>query len=225
MNAFRSPAATGLLTIVAGFALSLANSASWATGQDGARHVPADANKTQSPTGTVNGPGFQRSTSPHCDITGAKAIRIACHYSASRVTDPGSDGGLRVVLNDAILAFKTHDDNYMHVDLTFTNDGKNVISDEHPVYLEIDDEAGNNYVRRPLPHVDFRNLSPGVQQTFSERLLAPAFQPRRYDIWLWIPNPDPSLKFDSAHNFLLSSAGVPDSKSGLNLIATFSVTR
>jgi len=33
------------------------------------------------------------------------------------------------------------------------------------------------------------------------------------------------MKFDSAHNFLLSSAGVPDAKSGLNLIAKFSVTR
>jgi hypothetical protein len=224
MNAFRSPAATGLLTIVAGFALSLANSASWATGQDGARHVPADANKTQSPTGTVNGPGIQPSTSPHCDITGAKAIRITCHYSASPLTDVGNREP-RVVLNDAILMFKTRDDNYMHVDLTFTNDGKNAILDAHPVYLEIDDDAGNNYVRRPLPHVDFRNLPPGGQRTFSERLLAPAFQPRPYIIWLWIPDPDPSSKFDSAHNFLLSSAGVPDSKSGLNLIAKFSVAR
>jgi hypothetical protein len=221
MNAFRFPTATGLLTIVAGLTLSLAISASSAMGQDGAQQAPADANKTQSPTGTVNGPGVQPSMSPRCDIAGAKTIRITCHYSASPVTDLGP----RVVINDAVLVFKTHDDNYMHVDLTFTNDSKNVISDEHPVYLEIDDEAGNNYVRRLLPRVDFRNLSPGVQQTFSERLLAPAFQPRRYDIWLWIPNPDPSSKFDSAHNFMLSSVGVPDSKSGLNLIAKFSVAR
>jgi hypothetical protein len=224
MNAFRFPTAEGLLTIVAGLTLSLAISALSATGHNGAHQAPASADKTQSATGAVSGSGVQPSPSPRCDIAGAKAIRITCHYSASPLTDVGNREP-RVVLNDAVLMFKTRDDNYMHVDLTFTNDGKNAILDAHPVYLEIDDDAGNNYVRRPLPHVDFRNLPPGGQRTFSERLLAPAFQPRPYIIWLWIPDPDPSSKFDSAHNFLLSSAGVPDSKSGLNLIAKFSVAR
>jgi len=183
-----------------------------ATGQDGAGHASSV-------------PVNESFASPRCDIAGTKAIRITCHYTASPAADSGSGQEPRVVLNDAFLSFKTRDDNYMHVDLTFTNAGKNAISDARPVYLAIDDDAGSNYIRRLLPHVDFRSLAPGVPQTFSERLLAPALQPRQYIVRLWIPNPDPSMKFDPAHNFLLSSAGVPDAKSGLNLIAKFSVTR
>jgi hypothetical protein len=212
MNAFRFPRTTDLFTMGAKLILALAIFAIPAIGQNGAGHASSV-------------PGTESSTSPHCDIAGAKAIRITCHYTASPAADPGSNPEPRVVLNDAFLSFKTRDDNYMHVDLTFTNAGKNAVSDALPVYLSIDDDAGNNYVRRLLPHVDFRSLAPGVPQTFSERLLAPALQPRQYVVRLWIPNPDPTMKFDSAHNFLLSSAGVPDAKSGLNLIAKFSVTR
>lgn len=224
MNAFRFPTAKGLLTIVAGFTLSLAIPVSPTMGQNEGHQSSADVNKTQSAS-AVTGPRTEPSTSPHCDIAGTKAITITCHYSALAVTEPGGNREPRIVLNDAVLSFKTRDDNYMHVILTFTNDGKTTISDAHPVYLAIDDEMGNNYVRRLLPHVDFRTLLPGIQQSFSERLLAPALQPRRYIARLWIPNPDPSLKTDPAHNFLLTSVGVPDSESGLNLIANFSVTR
>jgi hypothetical protein len=212
MNAFRFPRATDLFTMGAKLILALTIFAIPAIGQNGAGHASSV-------------PGTESSASPRCDIAGAKAIRITCHYTASPPADPGSNPEPRVVLNDAFLSFKTRDDNYMHVDLTFTNAGKNAVSDALPVYLSIDDDAGNNYVRRLLPHVDFRSLAPGVPQTFSERLLAPALQPRQYVVRLWIPNPDPTLKFDPAHNFLLSSAGVPDAKSGLNLIAKFSATR
>jgi len=52
---------------------------------------------------------------------------------------------------------------------------------------------------------------------------APALQPGRYFLRLWIPNPDPALKFDPARNLLLSNEGVPEPKSGLNRIATISV--
>jgi hypothetical protein len=224
MKAFRFPTATGLLTIVAGFTLSVAIPVFPTMGQDEAHQSSADADKTQSAS-AVTDPRTEPPTSPHCDIAGTKAITITCHYSALAVTEPGGNREPRVVLIDAVLSFKTRDDNYMHVVLTFTNDDKTAISDAHPVYLAIDDEAGNNYVRRLLPHVDFRSLLPGIQQSFSERLLAPALQPGRYIARLWIPNPDPSLKTDPAHNFLLSSKGVPDSKSGLNLISNFSVTR
>jgi hypothetical protein len=213
------------LTMLIALILPLAILVSPALGQDRTRQVFLETGKMQSAPGAALDSRNESSTSPHCDITGTKAIRITCHYTPSPVTYPGNNREPRIVLNDATLSFKTRDDNYMHVVLTFTNDGKNVISDAHPVYLAIDDEAGNNYVRRLLPHVDFRSLLPGIQQTFSERLLAPALQPRPYIARLWIPNPDPSLKTDPAHNFLLSSAGVPDSESGLNLVAKFSVTR
>ena len=225
MNAFQFPTAAGLLTIAAGLTLSLAISALSATGHNGAHQAPASADKTQSATGAVSGSSVQPSPSPRCDIAGTEEIKITCHYTASPVTGSGSARESRVVMNDTFLSFKTQEENYMRVELTFTNDGKSAILDAHPVYLAIDDEAGSNYVRRLLPHVDFRNLAPGAMQTFSERLLVPALQPRRYIARLWIPNPAPSLKSDPAHNFLLSSEGVPDSQSGLNLIAKFSVTR
>jgi hypothetical protein len=204
--------------------LPLAILVSPALGQDRTRQAFLETGKMQSVPGVALNSRTESSPAPHCDITGTKAIRITCHYTLSPATYPGNNREPRIVLNDATLSFKTRDDNYMHVVLTFTNDGKNAVADLHPVYLAIDDEAGNNYVRRLLPHVDFRSLLPGVPQTFSERLLAPALGPRNYIARLWIPNPDPSLKTDPAHNFLLSSAGVPDSESGLNLVAKFSVT-
>ena len=198
------------------FILSLAILVSAAVGQGQKRQTSLQT-KVQVAPGAA--------TLPRCEVAGTKAIRISCHYIAFPASGPGSDRDSRVVLNDAVLSFETRTDNYMHVDLTFTNDGKNAISDAYLVYLAIDNEAGNNYVRRLLPHVDFRNLAPGIPQTFSERLLTPAFQPRQYAVRLWIPNPDPSLKFNPEHNLLLSSVGVADPRSGLNLIAKFSVTR
>ena len=129
------------------------------------------------------------------------------------------------MLNNAVLLFKTSNESHMHVELTFTNEGTDSISDGRLVYLAIDDDSGRNYVRRLLPHIDFRTLVPGAQRTISERLLVPALQPRHYVIRLWIPNPDPALKFDTAHNLLLSSVGVPDPETGLNMIAAFSVVR
>ncbi len=113
----------------------------------------------------------------------------------------------------------------MRVELTFTNGGKNAISEERSVYLAIDDDAGLNHLRRKLPSVDFRRLTPGQQLTFSETLLAPAFQAGHYTIQLWIPSADPSLEFDARHNFLLSNPGVADQKSGLNQLATFTAVR
>lgn len=113
----------------------------------------------------------------------------------------------------------------MRVELTFTNASEHAISQARTVYIAIDDESGQNHIRRQLPLVDFTKFVPGKPITFSEVLRAPAFQPGHYSIYLWIPSSDPSLKFDATHNFLLSNAGVPDEKSGLNTIATFTVTR
>jgi hypothetical protein len=38
--------------------------------------------------------------------------------------------------------------------------------------------------------------------TFSDQFLAPALQPGRSFVRLWIPDPNPALKFNAAHNFL-----------------------
>jgi hypothetical protein len=112
----------------------------------------------------------------------------------------------------------------MHVELTFTNDSDTKIAEKRTIYIAFDDAKGENHMRRPLPHVDFTKLEPGKPVTFEETLLAPAFERGIYSISLWIPSNDAALKFDRAHNFLLSDEGVPDTVSGLNRIAKFTAT-
>jgi len=112
----------------------------------------------------------------------------------------------------------------MHVELTFSNESDAKIEEKRTIYLALDDAKGQNHMRRPLPHVDFTKLEPGKPMTFEERLLAPAFEPGIYSISLWIPSNDAALKFDPAHNFLLSNEGVPNTESGLNRIADFTAT-
>jgi hypothetical protein len=109
----------------------------------------------------------------------------------------------------------------MHVELTFSNGSDIKIAEKRTIYIALDDAKGQNHMRRPLPHVDFTKLEPGKPMTFEERLLAPAFEPGNYSISLWIPSNDAALKFNPAHNFLLSDEGVPDTESGLNRIAKF----
>lgn len=111
----------------------------------------------------------------------------------------------------------------MVVELTFTNEGTVRISDALTCYLAINDDAGQNYMRRILPRVDFHKLAPGQRLTFSDRLIVGSFRPGHYTIYLWIPNTDPTLRFNPARNFLLSSAGVADTVTGLNTVATFRV--
>lgn len=111
----------------------------------------------------------------------------------------------------------------MLAELTFANTGKVRPSEARTVYLEIDASPGSNYIRRSLPTVDFRKLSPGKPVTFSEPLLVSAFPPGHYIIALWIPSSEAAFKFNPAHNFLLNSVGVPDSRTGLNILAQFTV--
>jgi len=172
---------------------------------------------------TIAGPSRSSPGSP-CEATGKKELRITCYYMS---TPHSASAGIgpRIVLNRSVLSFDTNDQNYMHVELTFTNAGTSRISAAHPVYLAIDDQAGHNHVRRVLPQVDFRKLAPGERLTFSDRLLVPAFRPGHYAIQLWIPNPDPFLRFNAAHNLLLGSAGVADPATGLNTLAAFTVVR
>jgi hypothetical protein len=225
MNRLPIPSAAELLTILAALVLPPAAIVSGALGQNWVSQGSSDPGKIQTAPGTASNSRAEYSASPHCDIAGKKEITITCHYTATPAADSRSEKHPRIVLNDAVLSFKTNQDNHMHVELTFTNEEMNSISDSLPVYLAIDDDSGSNYLRRLLPHINLRNLAPGSQQAMSERLLVPALQPRHYIIRLWIPNPDPYLKFEPSHNFLLSSVGVPNQESGMNTIATFSVVR
>ncbi len=163
-------------------------------------------------------------TASQCETSGRKEIKIMCEYAATPNGTSEDGTPTRIVLNRILISFEPTDESHMRVDLTFTNGGTTRISDAHTPYLVIDDEAGLNHVRRVLQQVDFRKIAPGQQLTFSNHLLIGSFRPGHYTIYLWIPDPDPSLKFSSAHNFLLSSVGVANPHTGLNTLAGFTVT-
>lgn len=163
------------------------------------------------------------SSGPRCETKGEEKIVITCSYRSA----PGQAGGGKnpssIVITRAVISFRPDDSSNMLAKLTFTSSGTVRSSDARTVYLEIDDSAGNNYVRRSLPTVDFRKLSPGKAVTFSEELRVSAFPPGQYAIALWIPSSEPALKFSPARNLLVSSAGVPDPRTGLNILAKFTV--
>jgi len=104
----------------------------------------------------------------------------------------------------------------MSVDLTIPNDSVSKIADQHTVYLAIDDERGENHIRRSLPYADFTKLESGKHTKLQEALLAPAFSPGPHVVSIYIPLTDPSLKFDRTRNSLLSSNDAPDLATGLS---------
>jgi hypothetical protein len=159
---------------------------------------------------------------PQCDIKGTGEITITCSYSPE---SHGSEqiAGPRIALDRASLFFDTDQDSHMKIGLTITNHGSTAILEARTVYIAIDGADGKNVMRRALPSVDLSKIAPQQTAVFSETLLSPAFPRGTYTIHLWIPSPETSLKFDPAHNLLLSSIGVPDSATGLNTLATFTV--
>lgn len=161
---------------------------------------------------------------PLCQATGAEEIAIACDYTPMPVNYAEAADKTQIALDRAELSFKTTDDNWMRLELRFTKLDSIPLSEAWRVYIAIDDDSGHNLIRRPLPSVNLASLAPGKSVDFKERLMFPALRPGHYQIKLWIPSGDPKFKFNSAHNLLVSSVGVADQKSGLNTIATFSVT-
>jgi hypothetical protein len=161
---------------------------------------------------------------PNCRTIETGEITITCTYIASPSAGSENRTVPRIILNRAEIAMIPSDGNPMRVSLTFTNGTASKITEKRAVYLSIDDDKGNNHMRRILPHVDFSRLEPGKLMKFDETLLAPAFSPGPYVVSIWIPSSDDSLKFDPTHNLLLSSKGVPDPVTGLNQIAKFVVT-
>jgi hypothetical protein len=161
---------------------------------------------------------------PNCRVIGTSELTITCAYTAGPSVDADDRTVPRIILNRAVISLIPSDGNPMRVELTFTNGTAGRIADHRTVYLSIDDATGQNHMRRPLPSVDFTKLEPGARVKFQETLLAPAFSNGSYIISIWIPSTDPSLKFDPAHNLLLSSKRVPDSATGLNHIAEFTVS-
>ena len=160
---------------------------------------------------------------PRCETNGEEQIVITCSYRSALGPASHDKSRSRIAITRAVISFRPNDSSNMRAELTFTNTGTVRSSDARIVYLEIDDNARNNYVRRSLPSVDFRKLSPGKAVTFSEQFRVSAFPPGRYAIALWIPSSESALKFNPARNFLISSAGVPDPRTGLNILAKFTV--
>lgn len=156
-----------------------------------------------------------------CETSGRHEISISCDYIAAEIVSKKSEPV--IVLNHVSISFEANHESDLHVELTFTQQGTTRFAADRPGYLAINGESGENYVRRVLPHLDFRKLMPGVAATFSDEFLAPALRPGRYLVQLWIPDPNPSFKFDAAHCFLLGNVGVPDQTTGLNTIATILV--
>jgi hypothetical protein len=189
------------------------------------RAISPAAERGQATPDTAVSHSASAETQPRCQVTGTRDIAVACDYTALPVDPAQAASEPLIALNHAELQFKTRDDNWMSLELRFTKLNSIPISEAHRAYIEIDDDSGHNFIRRPLPSVNLAGLAPGHPADFKERLMFPALRPGRYQIKLWIPNVDPSLMFKAAHNLLVSSFGVADEKSGLNTISAFSVTR
>jgi len=182
--------------------------------------APAAAQKGETSQRQVNEASAlsrtHRPSRPQCETKSQEQIVITCNYSPASGSSSPDKRNPRIAMTRAVISFRPDDASNLRAEVTFKNTGTVRSSDVRTVYLEIDDNAGNNYIRRSLPTVDFRRLSPGKAVTFSEQLRVSAFPPGRYTIALWIPSSEPALKFNPAHNFLISSAGAPDPRTGLN---------
>jgi hypothetical protein len=179
----------------------------------------------QQPPDSTDPQHTQTTAQPRCQIAGEREITITCDYTSLPMKSTPAPDESQIALNRAELSFKTKDDNWMRIVLRFTKLDGVPISEPRPVYIAVDDDAGHNFIRRPLPGVNFASLTQGQPAEFLERLRMPALRPGHYQIKLWIPSAEPALKFNAAHNFLLSSVGVGDEASKLNAIAAFSVAR
>ena len=196
--------------------------------------APAAAQKAETSQRQVNDQASAPSrnhppSGSQCETKSQEQIVITCNYSPASGPSSPRERNSRIAITRAVISFRPDDASNLRAELTFKNTGRVRSSDARTVYLEIDADTGsnnhanNNYVRRSLPTVDFQKLSPGKAVTFSEQLRVAAFPPGHYTIALWIPSSEPALKFNSAQNFLISSTGVPDPQTGLNILAKFTV--
>lgn len=160
---------------------------------------------------------------PRCESKATREITISCTFSAAPQTVSAKKGAPRVVLNRAEISFEPIHESHMRVELEFTNEGKENLEPARPVYLVMDNDFGQNVLRRLLPHTDLSKIRPGERATYSESFLVGAFVGGHYTITLWIPDPDPSRFNIPAYNLLLSCVGVPNLASGLNILGHFSI--
>jgi hypothetical protein len=213
--------ATAIPVLMAGLAITVSSAIrdGWAVA------AGSQGGTTQSTSPAASDATVKSPAASECKAAGKSEITIKCEYKAMPRSSLDSKTKPRIALNRSVFWFKTKDDSLMHVELTFTNEDATRISDVRSVYLAIDDQRGQNHMRRALPHADFSKIEPGQTLTFQDTLIAPAFSQGQYTISLWIPASDPSLKFDPAHNLLLNSRDVANPVTGLNTLATFKLER
>jgi len=159
-------------------------------------------------------------THPSCEASGGAKLALDCTFpvkSANR-----DENGPQIALKHLMIKFRPDEESDMSVELKFENVSKTLLDERRTVYIELDDANRMNYIRRPLPSVDLREVKPGTSKSFHQTLLVPALRPNTYYVRLWIPSPDPAMKFDSRHNFLLAGTDV---EAGTNQIAVVTVTQ
>src|SRR5215469_4346290 len=147
-----------------------------------------------------------------CAASGKDKIELNCGYKEMEAVDRQET---QIVLNHVLISFAPKDESHMTIELTLTNRGPSRYPTGRPVYLGIDDDDGRNNVRRLLSRVELWRVGIGETSTFSDHLLVGAFRPGHYTVYLWIPSSKPALKFKAGENFLLSSEGVADPRTGL----------
>jgi hypothetical protein len=160
---------------------------------------------------------------PKCSISGTDEITITCDYPSPARSSSGSADSPRIALNHAVISFDPTEEGMLDLALTFAKEPADIQLTSRPVYFEIDDDSGRNYVRR-LTVVDFSKLT-AQPRTFSEKMNSPILPIGHFIMYLWIPDPNPALRFDRAHNFLLNNPGVSDAAKGLNKLADLTVTK
>lgn len=155
-----------------------------------------------------------------CEAIVTKKVILDCSYhpgTGAFVSSPH----LRLV--HASLSFEIKGENYMSLSLQVANEDTVRLAERRPVFVEIDDTKGKNYLRRPLPHTDLDLVGPGETRTFSEKLLVGSLLPGDYIVFLWIPSSETDQTFNSKQNFLLSGESIASPDSGLNKLAQFKV--
>src|SRR5262249_46349166 len=152
------------------------------------------------PSPSVSTP-TQNDQGPRCQASPGKAISIACNYTPLPAASSEEPSSPKIALDRAQLSIGNGDGQTSTIRLRFTNIDFARVAESRIVYIQIDDEAGRNYVRRPLSSVKLDAIAPGQSLDFSQTYLFPAFEPGSYIVRLWIPSSDPKSKFDASKNW------------------------
>ena len=92
----------------------------------------------------IQAPDFPRT----CETIETNELTLICSYSVGSPVDADSRTAPRIFLNRAVISFIPSNDNHMRVQLTLTNYSSRKMADHRIIYLAIDDDKGENHMRR-----------------------------------------------------------------------------